>query len=337
MIHYDLTPSLEEFYQEAGRAGRDGKPSYAVLLSSKTDRALLHRRITESFPERPVIKETYEQICNHLHFSIGEGYEAVREFDIGKFCQLFEKQEKQCRASLRLLSQAGYMQFIEEAEKRSRLKILCEREELYEIKYPGKYSEKVLSMALRLYTGLFSDFVYIRESEIAYHLKLTETDVYQALLELDKMKIINFIPRSGLPMIYMPTSREERSSLIIGKNIYEDRKSIMKDRIEAVLDYTFKDKSCRVKRMLAYFGETDAKDCGKCDVCREKNKTGSVKYKKEQTINSIMSVLKSHPEGLRYVSLETLCGGNKSIISNCLAFLCNEGFVKYSGNLYFWN
>lgn len=335
VIHYDSPPTLEEYYQEAGRAGRDGLPSYAVWLISKTDVATLHRRITEAFPERPVVKTTYEEICNFLHFSIGEGYDVVREFDLTRYCNIFSRQEKQCRASLRLLSQSGYMNLIEEADKRSRLKIICKREELYGVNFTNKTTEAVLSAALRLYTGIFSDYIYIRESEIALWMKTDNSKVYEALLELDRMKIASYIPRSGLPMIHMPTSREDKQHLIIPKTVYEERKKVMSQRVEAVIDYAFSDKTCRVKRMLSYFGEMNAGECGSCDVCREKRK--NKKGKNENSLLSVWTYIKQNPGGVRYLSILSNCGGDKSLVAQNLSYLCNEGYVRFSNDLYYEN
>jgi len=335
VIHYDLPPSLEEYYQEAGRAGRDNLPSYAVVLASKNDPSTMRRKITEAFPDRKMVKKTYERICNFMHVSIGEGYDSVRQFDIGKFCKSFSIQETSCRSSLRILSQAHYIQFIEDPDSRSRIKMLCSREDLYNIHDLSTSAEKVLAKTLRLYTGLFSDYVYIWEPEIAVQLVVPETQVYEALLELSRNKILSYIPHSSLPMIYFPTAREETSALLIGKDIYESRKSMMEFRIESMLGYVYGKKGCRVKKMLAYFGEEDSCDCGKCDICRSKRKFDKRSAEsREKIIENVISYMKSHPEGSTLMSIERNCGKDTGSVASVVSFLCNEGFIECNDQLY---
>lgn len=269
VIHYDMPPSLEEYYQEAGRGGRDGKESLAVVIASRSDKGLLTRRVNEAFPPKDFIAHVYEMAGNFLNIPVGEGYGTVCQFNFNLFCDTFSLPPVTTRSALHILTRAGYVEYIEETTSRSRIMVTMKRDDLYSLRLDPD-TEEVLQCVLRQYTGLFADYVYISELTIAERLRLSSEQVYNSLLTLGRMHVIHYIPRTTTPYLVFTTSREEPRHIIIPIDVYERQRERMEQRVNAMKEFVFNASECRANTLLRYFGESPAEPCGKCDVCRSR-------------------------------------------------------------------
>ena len=275
VIHLDSPDSPEAYFQEAGRAGRDGLPSRAVLLYDGNDRAKLLRRISETFPEKDFIRTVYEHLAYFYQIAMGSGAGCRFEFNIDKFCLYFRHFPIQVNSALHILARAGYIDYDNERDNMSQLTMLLGRDDLYRLNSLNDDENNVVTALLRNYGGLFSDYCYIDESLIAMQAGISREAVYDALKNLSMRRILHFIPRKMIPHIRYAQRREEADRLIFSREVYDDRKQEYTERINAMINYAENDDVCRSRQLLRYFGEARSTDCGVCDVCKSHNGEGT--------------------------------------------------------------
>lgn len=293
VIHLDLPNSLEEYFQEAGRAGRDERKAHAVILYNKNDCTKLKKRITDEFPDREFILKIYEHLAYFLQIADGYGVGMIYDFNLQRFCSTYKFPLLPTHNALKILDLAEYIEYVDEVDNHSRLLFTIYRDELYNYNF-DQDNELLINTILRLYTGLFADYVLIDEAKIAIYLKKNRKEIYEMLISLSKKKVIDYIPHKKTPLIMYRLPRMEAKYLNISKMVYEDRLTKFKNRIDAMLNYVEQNDTCRSKFLLQYFGERNVKDCGHCDVCKSKNSSGLTNQHFNEIADNIISVLEKN-------------------------------------------
>ena len=331
VIHIDFPDSPEAYFQEAGRAGRDGQKAYAVLLYAQADKTILKKRIGDTFPEKDYIRQVYEHINYYYQMAMGDGRGCTFAFNIDEFCQNFKHFPVRVDSALKILTRAGYLEYTDEQDNTSRLIFTLRRDELYRINENNPDTENLLRIILRSYTGVFSDCAYISEEILARRSGLTRQQVYDTLILLTKRHVLHYIPGKKTP--YIIYTRERQNTVVLSKEVYEDRKDSYEKRIHAMLDYAESDGKCRSRMLLRYFGEKNGHNCGQCDVCLEKHASGLRKGEYEDIAHGIFSLLEEASRIPQEI-IHALPFEEEKILKSLAYLLAEEQIIQKEGRLY---
>ena len=327
VIHLDLPDSPEAYFQEAGRAGSNSKKAYAVILYSKSDKVTLHKRIPDTFPDKDYIKKVYEHLQYYYQMAMGDGLGCTKEFNLEEFCRKFKHFPVPADSALKILTQAGYIEYTDEQDNASRIIFTIRRDELYKLREMGNETEALVQTILRSYTGLFTDYAYISETALSLRTGLTRQQIYNVLMSLSKRRIIDYIPRKKTPYIIYTRERVELNHLHISPAVYEERKERYEARIRAMVDYVTSETACRSRMLLRYFGEKNENNCGQCDVCLSGHAAHELptdtfeKLKKE-----LLTILQEQVLTPAEVAEKT--EADRDLLSHAIQYLLEEGEIK---------
>lgn len=291
VIHMDLPDSLEEYFQEAGRAGRDNRSAHAILLYHESDKINAEKRITVNFPEPDVIRQIYRALGNYFQIPLGSAKDMVFDFNIADFAARYKMSILTIFSSLKLLQLEGYLEVTEEIFNPSRIKFLTGRDDLYRFQVENVDFDAFIKLLLRSYTGVFTEFVTIYEDSLAQKAKVNTEIILEYLKKLNSLGIIRYLPQKKTPVIIFTEERLDVKDLRISRENYKDRKDRYSNRIQEVTRYASENNRCRSVSLLSYFGEKDVKRCGQCDVCTKNEDLNLSSYEFDQAVSEIKEIL----------------------------------------------
>ena len=333
VIHMDIPSSIEAYFQEAGRAGRDGKRSYAVLLHSPGDKRTVSKRISDTFPKEEFIRDVYEKLAFWHEMAVGDGRGCTYAFSLGEFCQHFSLPVIPTDSALRILTRMGYIEYVDEMEYSARLLFTAGRDELYRL-HQDRTTEDVMNIILRLYSGIFTDYAYIDEHLICSRAGIDHEKLYTTLMTLQSQGIVRYVPERRTPVVTWTRERIDTAMLHFDPEVYLQRKEEFKERIGAMMEYVTRETGCRSAILLKYFGEHQDKPCLCCDLCQEKVQGGLTRGERDAIMQDILDTFHSSPDNPQKVYTLPY---DRSKIDHVLHYMVDEGHILMrDGKIFFF-
>lgn len=323
VVHMDIPSSIEAYFQEAGRAGRDGQRSYAVLLHSPGDKRTVSKRISDNFPKEDFIRNVYEKLGYYHQMAVGDGRGCTYAFSLGEFCQHYMLPILPTDSALRILTRMGYIEYLDEMDYSARLLFTAGRDDLYRLHH-DKTTEEVMNIILRNYSGVFTDYAYIDEHMICSRAGIDRDMLYTILMSLQSQGVIRYVPERRTPIITWTRERIDTQLIRFDPEVYRQRKEEFKERIGAMMEYVTRQTGCRSAILLKYFGEHQSKPCLCCDLCQEKVQGDLSRGEFETIMQDILDTFHSCPDNPQKVY--TLPYDRKKI-DIVLHYMVNEGHI----------
>ena len=295
VIHMDIPSSIEAYFQEAGRAGRDGKRSYAVLLHSPGDKRTVSKRISDNFPKEEFIRDVYEKLGFYYEMAVGDGRGCTYSFSLGEFCKQYSLPIIPTDSALRILTRMGYIEFVDEMDYSARLLFTAGRDDLYRM-HQDKVTDTVMNIILRNYSGIFTDYAYIDEHLICSRAGIEREQLYTTLMNLQSQGVVRYVPERRTPVVTWTRERIDTALLRFDPEVYAMRREEFKERIGAMMEYVTRETGCRSAMLLKYFGEHQKKPCMCCDLCQEKVQGDITRGEREAIMGDVLDTFHANPD-----------------------------------------
>lgn len=333
VVHLDLPESLEAYYQEAGRGGRDEKKAYAILLYNHSDVFQLKNRFEQQYPSIEEIKQIYHHLGNYYQLAFGAGEGLSLEFDLADFCSRFKLDPFRTLHALKFLEHDEYIALTETVFLASRVQVLSGSADLYRFQVEQPAYDQFIKVLLRSYGGIFDQLSAVKESDLGKRLGINRNEVVKILHKLQTLQIINYIEQTDKPHLLFIKPRVDTLHLLIDRRYHEDRYQIHQLQVESIINYAVNNK-CRSQQLLNYFNEAHAPICGVCDVCLENKKASKKAGNSDEIVKSILNELSKKPLHLSQL-IESLHNGNDNEKLNSIRMLLDAGTIKVNGEYYY--